>query len=161
MKLFAQVVLIAFRRGSGQLQCTYSGVLPTGPAKHDCYQPCFLPNYGYVRQEVLDLVRGLDKDPFTRLLINWYRRAKGKYKVPTFAHQELDLHKVFWEVQDKGGYDQVTTLKLWKVAHYHIHCCTFYFRPALSVLSQLRNLSNSQSHRHIRMDAAMGDVMLQ
>lgn len=68
-------------------------------------------------QEVLDLVRGLDKDPFTRLLINWYRRAKGKYKVPTFAHQELDLHKVFWEVQDKGGYDQVTALKLWKVPH--------------------------------------------
>ncbi len=72
--------------------------------------------YG-VWQDVLDLVRGLDKDGFTRLLINWYRRAKGKYKVPTFAHQELDLHKVFWEVQDKGGYDQVTNLKLWKVGH--------------------------------------------
>ena len=66
-------------------------------------------------QDVLDLVRGLDKDSLVRLLINWYRRAKGKYKVPTFAHQELDLHKVFWEVQDKGGYDQVTNLKLWKV----------------------------------------------
>ena len=61
------------------------------------------------------MVRGLDKDSFTCLLINWYRRAKGKYKVPTFAHQELDLHKVFWEVQDKGGYDQVTNFKLWKV----------------------------------------------
>lgn len=66
-------------------------------------------------QDVLDLVRGQDKDSFTCLLINWYRRAKGKYKVPTFAHQELDLHKVFWEVQDKGGYDQVTNFKLWKV----------------------------------------------
>ena len=61
-------------------------------------------------------MRGLDKDSFTCLLINWYRRAKGKYKVPTFAHQELDLHKVFWEVQDKGGYDQVTNFKLWKVS---------------------------------------------
>ena len=66
-------------------------------------------------QDVLDLVRGLDKDSFTCLLINWYRRAKGKYKVPTFAHQELDLHKVFWEVQDRGGYDHVTAHKLWKV----------------------------------------------
>lgn len=70
---------------------------------------------GCALQDVLDLVRGLDKDSFTCLLINWYRRAKGKYKVPTFAHQELDLHKVFWEVQDKGGYDQVTNAKLWKV----------------------------------------------
>ena len=69
-------------------------------------------------QDVLDLVRGQDKDSFTCLLINWYRRAKGKYKVPTFAHQELDLHKVFWEVQDKGGYDQVTNFKLWKVCPF-------------------------------------------
>lgn len=68
-------------------------------------------------QDVLDLVRGQDRDSFTCLLINWYRRAKGKYKVPTFAHQELDLHKVFWEVQDKGGYDQVTNFKLWKVCN--------------------------------------------
>ena len=35
VKLFAQVVLIAFRRGSGQLQSTYPGVLPTRTAKHD------------------------------------------------------------------------------------------------------------------------------
>ena len=48
VKLFAQVVLIAFRRGSGQLQSTYSGSLPTGPAKHVCYQPCLLPDYGNV-----------------------------------------------------------------------------------------------------------------
>ena len=109
---------------------------------------------------MLDLVRGLDKDPFTRLLINWYRRAKGKYKVPTFAHQELDLHKVFWEVQDKGGYDQVTNLKLWKVAHCYIHCQTSYYCPALPVLSRLKatqQLSTSQTYQ----DTAMGDVMLQ
>ena len=76
-------------------------------------------------QDVLDLVRGLDKQALTRLLINYYRRAKGKYKVPTFAHQELDLHKVFWEVQDKGGYDQVTNLKLWKVMLYN-HAGSLY-----------------------------------
>lgn len=72
-------------------------------------------NCSCMSQEVLELLGSLDKESFVRLLINWYRRAKGRYKVPTFAHQELDLHKVFWEVQDKGGYDQVTNLKLWKV----------------------------------------------
>ena len=35
--------------------------------------------------------------------------------MPIFAHQELDLHKVFWEVQSKGGSQIVTDQKLWKV----------------------------------------------
>ncbi len=69
-------------------------------------------------QAVLEHIRGLDKDELKNLLVNWYRRAKGKYKVPIFAHQELDLHKVFWEVQDRGGYDYVTAHKLWKVRPY-------------------------------------------
>lgn len=69
-----------------------------------------------------------------RLLINWYRRAKGRYKVPTFAHKELDLHKVFWQVQDKGGYDQVTNLKLWKVSPPH---------PILFTTAQLSALLSS------------------
>lgn len=67
-------------------------------------------------QAVLDHLRDFSKDQLKNLLVNWYRRAKGKYKVPVFAHQELDLHKVFWEVQDRGGYDHVTAHKLWKAS---------------------------------------------
>ena len=66
----------------------------------------------------MDYLRDLSKEQLKNLLVNWYRRAKGKYKVPVFAHQELDLHKVFWEVQDRGGYDHVTAHKLWKVGLY-------------------------------------------
>lgn len=33
----------------------------------------------------------------------------------TFAHKELDLYKVFWEVQERGGYQAVCGTKQWKV----------------------------------------------
>ena len=67
---------------------------------------------------MLEHLKPLDKDALTTLLINWYRRqGQEKYKVPIFAHQELDLHRVFWEVQDRGGYEQVTALKQWKVGY--------------------------------------------
>jgi ARID/BRIGHT DNA binding domain len=52
---------------------------------------------------------------FTTLLTNYYRSIRGKFKVPIFAHVELDLHKVWWEVQARGGYESVTKDKLWKV----------------------------------------------
>lgn len=39
----------------------------------------------------------------------------GKYKLVTFAHRELNLHKVFWEVQSRGGYQAVCATKQWKV----------------------------------------------
>lgn len=103
-------------------------------------------------QDVLDLVRGQDRDSFTCLLINWYRRAKGKYKVPTFAHQELDLHKVFWEVQDKGGYDQVTNFKLWKVCTPNLaapalpcaadmQCSMHYCTVSIHMMSNVHNIT--------------------
>lgn len=39
----------------------------------------------------------------------------GKYKLVTFAHKELNLYKVFWEVQARGGYQAVCATKQWKV----------------------------------------------
>ncbi|KAK9824407.1 hypothetical protein WJX72_010057 [[Myrmecia] bisecta] len=67
-----------------------------------------------VPRDLLEQLRELTREQFKTLLTNWYRRVKGKFKVPIFAHQELDLHLVFFEVQDRGGYDHVTAQKLWK-----------------------------------------------
>ena len=66
-------------------------------------------------QETLALLEGLSRERLQTLLTNWYRATKGKFKVPIFAHQELDLHKVFWEVQNRGGSQLVTDQKMWKV----------------------------------------------
>ena len=35
-------------------------------------------------------------------------------KVPTFCHVELDLHRVFAEVQARGGFRAVTDQKRWR-----------------------------------------------
>ena len=35
-------------------------------------------------------------------------------KVPTFCHVELDLHRVFAEVQARGGFRAVTDAKRWR-----------------------------------------------
>ncbi|KAK9821217.1 hypothetical protein WJX81_001314 [Elliptochloris bilobata] len=69
---------------------------------------------GAVAQEVLEQLQPLGKDAFVMLLANWTRGVKGKFKVPIFAHRELDLHTVFWAVQERGGYDAVSGAKLWK-----------------------------------------------
>ena len=75
-------------------------------------------------QETLTLLEGLSKERFQILLTNWYRATKGKFKVPIFAHQELDLHKVFWEVQNRGGSQLVTDQKMWKVRlPLPVDCC--------------------------------------
>lgn len=66
-------------------------------------------------QEVLDMLRPLGRDRFGTLLANWHRGVHGKFKVPIFAHQELDLYRVFWSVMDKGGYEVVSANKQWKV----------------------------------------------
>ena len=50
----------------------------------------------------------------------------GKYKLVTFAHRELNLHKVFWEVQSRGGYQAVCATKQWKVttaSRLRPRCC--------------------------------------
>ena len=50
-------------------------------------------------QEVLDQIRPLNREQFTTLVTNFMLGLRGKFKVPTFAHTELDLHKVrgiFW-----------------------------------------------------------------
>ena len=43
----------------------------------------------------------------------------------TFAHRELNLHKVFWEVQSRGGYQAVCATKQWKVRYLlcFAQCC--------------------------------------
>ena len=65
------------------------------------------------------MLEGLSRERFTTLLTNWYRAARGKFKVPIFAHQELDLHRVFWEVMRRGGFPVVTEQKQWKVRRWH------------------------------------------
>ena len=49
--------------------------------------------------------------------------------MPIFAHQELDLHRVFWEVQARGGSELVTREKLWKARFYYttLHYITLHF----------------------------------
>ena len=47
-----------------------------------------------VSAEALDALRPLGGEQFVNLLTNFYRGLKGKYKVPIFAHQELDLRTV-------------------------------------------------------------------
>ncbi|RMZ57731.1 hypothetical protein APUTEX25_001701, partial [Auxenochlorella protothecoides] len=67
-----------------------------------------------IAAEVLSALKPLSPDEFTTLLTNFYRGLKGKYKVPTFAHRDLDLHTVFWAVSARGGYETVTAGKQWK-----------------------------------------------
>ena len=75
---------------------------------------------------MLDALQPLSRERFVMLLGNWYRINRGKFKVPIFAHQELDLHRVFWEVQARGGSDLVTAEKMWKVGSPHL---SLVFRP--------------------------------
>ena len=63
------------------------------------------------------MLQPLGQERFLMLVGNWYRLNRGKFKVPTFAHRELDLYRVFWEVQARGGSDVVTAEKLWKVGY--------------------------------------------
>ncbi|KAL4434798.1 hypothetical protein ABPG77_005325 [Micractinium sp. CCAP 211/92] len=67
-----------------------------------------------VPPEVLDMLRPLSPDAFLVMLTNFYRGLKGKFKVPTFAHRELDLYAAFWAVMERGGYETVTAGKQWK-----------------------------------------------
>lgn len=67
-------------------------------------------------QDMLAYLQSLGKDGLLIMLTNWYRGLHGKFKVPVFAHVELDLHKIFFEVQSRGGYDVVTNDKQWKVS---------------------------------------------
>jgi hypothetical protein len=61
------------------------------------------------------MLKSLGEERFLTLLANWHRGVHGKFKVPVFAHRELDLYKVFWSVMDKGGYEVVSSNKQWKV----------------------------------------------
>lgn len=94
--------------GSGAGAATPSSVLPstvpTGPLK---------PGQE-VSEQVLEALRALTSDQFLTLVTNFYRGLKGKFKVPIFAHQELNLHAVWWAVMDRGGYEAVSKAKLWR-----------------------------------------------
>lgn len=61
------------------------------------------------------MLRSLGQERWLTLLANWHRGVHGKFKVPMFAHRELDLFTVFWAVMDKGGYGVVSAKKQWKV----------------------------------------------
>jgi hypothetical protein len=45
-------------------------------------------------QEIMDMLRPLTRDEFTTLVTNFYTGLKGRFKIPIFAHHELDLHAV-------------------------------------------------------------------
>eukprot|EP00884_Botryococcus_braunii_P022264 jgi/Botrbrau1/8721/Bobra.0311s0031.1 len=67
-----------------------------------------------ITEEVLAPLRGLSRTGMENLLANWYRGVKGKFKVPIFAHRDLDLYRVFWAVVERGGNEHVTFNKQWK-----------------------------------------------
>ena len=53
------------------------------------------------------------------------RLGAGKYKLVTLAHQELNIYKVFWDVQARSGYQTGCANKQWKVWDGHLHhMCT-------------------------------------
>jgi len=81
-----------------------TSTVPTGPLKPGQEVP----------PKVLEALRVLESAQLTTLLVNFYRGLKGKFKVPTFAHKELDLHAVWWAVMDRGGYERVTANKEWR-----------------------------------------------
>jgi len=78
--------------------------VPTGPLKPGQEVP----------PKVLEALRSLNSTQLTTLLVNFYRGLKGKYKIPIFAHKELDLHAVWWAVMDRNGYESVTASKEWR-----------------------------------------------
>jgi hypothetical protein len=83
---------------------TGSIAMPTGP---------LVPGQ-QVPEKVLEALRALTPDQFMVLLTNFYMGLKGKYKVPIFAHKELDIYTVWWSVVERGGYESVTAEKQWK-----------------------------------------------
>ena len=80
------------------------------------------------------MLRSLGPERFLTLLANWHRGVHGKFKVPVFAHRELDLVTVFWSVMEKGGYEVVSNNKQWKVEPL---CCPLL--PSIQLTSQLLN----------------------
>lgn len=78
--------------------------IPTGP----------LTKGQTVPSEVLTSLAALDKAQFKTLLTNFYTGLKGKYKIPTFAHAELDVKTVWEAVMGRGGYETATGDKAWK-----------------------------------------------
>jgi len=77
---------------------------PTGPLKSGQQVP----------DEILDWLRDLTKEQFLCMLENFYVGLKGRFKTPTFAHRELDLHRVWWSVMDRNGYESVSAQKQWR-----------------------------------------------
>jgi hypothetical protein len=64
--------------------------------------------------KILDALRLLPKEQFLIMLENFYTGLKGRFKIPVFAHRELDLHRVWWSVMDRFGYENVCAEKQWR-----------------------------------------------
>ena len=97
-------------RHAGRLLCS-TGLPPPVPAS--------VPNKPFesgqrIHAQILEALKPLSMEQFRTLLTNFYVGLKGKYKIPTFAHRELDLKSVWWEVIDRGGYETVCIQKAWK-----------------------------------------------
>ena len=91
-------------RGKSEVRVDRITAYPTGP---------LMPGQ-QIADEVLDMLRALPKDQFLIMLENFYVGLKGRFKIPTFAHRELDLHRVWWSVMDRYGYEAVCASKQWR-----------------------------------------------
>lgn len=91
-------------RGKSEVRVDRITAYPTGP---------LMPGQ-QIADEVLEMLRALPKDQFLIMLENFYVGLKGRFKIPTFAHRELDLHRVWWSVMDRYGYEAVCASKQWR-----------------------------------------------
>lgn len=101
----AQTRLRKWGKSGGKASSTYVNTsFPTGP---------LIPGQ-QVSHKILEALRILSSEQFMTLITNFYMGLKGRYKIPTFAHKELDLFTVWWAVMQRGGYETVTNEKRWK-----------------------------------------------
>lgn len=103
-KYAAYAALASNARAKDAHKSSGSGVIPSGP----------LTPGQQVDPKILQALRILSRDQFMMLVTNFYIGLKGKYKIPIFAHRELDLFTVWWSVMERCGYERVTNEKQWK-----------------------------------------------
>ncbi len=100
MKYFA-LASKARSKGDGR---SVNNAFPSGP---------LIPGQ-QIDPKILDALRLLTRDQFMLMLRNFYVGLKGRFKIPIFAHKELDLFVVWWSVIERFGYETVTAHKQWK-----------------------------------------------
>lgn len=103
-ELYTKYATLASKSRSKVDARSVTNAYPTGP---------LVPGQ-QIDPKILEALRALTRNEFMTLLQNFYVGLKGKFKVPIFAHKELDLFVVWWSVMDRFGYETVTNEKRWK-----------------------------------------------